>query len=86
MLESWATCQGELLTGGDTNSRGRNRLQLSKLGGVGDGKSALTSDKEMQNLAFALLALGFTLVQCFPCSTPFENGNVYSVPLYVESM
>lgn len=52
--------------------------------------STLTSDKKLQNLEFALLGFGLTLVYCFPTMTlflPFKmNSNVYLVSLYVGRM
>ena len=55
-------------------------LQLTKLKGVGDLKSALTSDMEMQSLEFAQLGFGLALVQYF-LTMMFWNGNVYPVML-----
>ena len=87
--ESWDTCQEELLTGCGTNLRERNVLQTTKLKIVGDLKSTLTTDVEMQNLEFALLVFR----SCFdPASPhyapflPFWNGNVDPVPLCVTSI
>ena len=65
MPESLDTCQGELLTGSGTNPRDSSMLQLTKLKGVGNLKSALTSDTETQNLEFALLVFGLASVQYF---------------------
>ena len=65
MPESWGTCQGELLTGSGTSPRERSVLQSTKLKGIGDLKSALTSDVEMQSLEFAQLVFGLALVQYF---------------------
>lgn len=52
--------------------------------------STLTSDKKLQNLKFALLGFGLTLVYCFPTMTLFlpfgMNSNVYLVSLYVGRM
>ena len=41
------TCREELLTGSGTSPRERSVLRSMKLKGVGDLKSALTSDMEM---------------------------------------
>ena len=57
-------------------------LQSTKMKGVGDLQSAVTSDMEMQSLEFAQLAFGLALVQCFP-TMRFWNGNVYPVMLEV---
>ena len=60
-------------------------LQSTKLKGVGDLKSFLTTVMEIK---FSLLASGLALV-VFPhyASFPmFWNGNIYPVPLYVGSM
>lgn len=53
--ESWDACQEELLTGSGTNLRERNVLQTTKLKIVGDLKSTLTTDVEMQRVEFAQL-------------------------------
>ena len=60
MPESWDSCQGGLLTGSGTNSRDGSVLQLTKLNGVGDLKSVLTADMEMQ---FGVSPVGFQ--SCF---------------------
>ena len=56
-------------------------LESSKLKGVGDLQSALTSDMEMQGLDFAQLTFGHALVQYF-LNMMFQNSNVY--PLMLE--
>ena len=55
-------------------------LQSTKLKGVGDLKSTLTSDMEMQSLEFAQLVFGLALVQYFLTMT---FCNVYPVMLEV---
>ena len=83
------TFQGKLLAGSGTSPRERNVLQSTKLKGVGDLKSILTSDMEIQSLELAQLVFGLALVQCFLTMSPFFmfwNGHIYSVPLYVGSM
>ena len=63
-------------------------LQSTKLNGVRDVESILTSDVEMQSLEFAQLVLGLALVYYFLAVFPslcLWNGNVYPVPLYVKS-
>jgi hypothetical protein len=61
-------------------------LQSTKLKGIRDLKSTLTSDMEMPCwiLEFDLLDLGFALVQHF--FTIFSFGMVYFVLLYVGNM
>ena len=91
MPESWDTCQGELLTGSGTSPRERSVLQSTKeVKGVGDLKSALTSDMEMQSLEFAQLVFGLALVQYFLSMLPSLCFGmvmyVYPMPLYVRSM
>ena len=58
------------------------------MNGVGDLKSILTSDMELQSLEFALLDFGLPLVYIFHYFPfpRFWNGNMYSLPLYVEIM
>ena len=51
-------------------------LQSTKLKGVGDLKSALTSDMKMQNLEFAQLTLGLALVQHFLTMLPFLHFGI----------
>ena len=85
MPEPWDTCQGKLLTGGGTRSREGSLMQSSRVKGVRDMKSALTSNMKMQSLEFAQLAFGLTLVQDFFTKT-FWNGNVYPVMLEVYDM
>ena len=87
--ELWDTCRGELLTGSGSGPRDRCVLQSTKLKGVEDLKSTLTSDKDMQNFQFAQLVFGLVLVQYFLImflSLCFWNDSVYLVPLYVGSM
>ena len=52
MPESYDTCQGKLITGSGNSPRKRSVLQSIKLKGVGDMRSVLTSDVEMQNWSF----------------------------------
>ena len=63
--ELWDTCRGELLIGSGNSIRERSVLQSIKMKGVGDLKSVLTSDIEIQHLEFVLLVFGFALVQYF---------------------
>ena len=49
-----------------TNPRERSVLQSTKLKGVGDLKSALTSDMEKQSLECVLLVLGLALFTMLP--------------------
>lgn len=56
---------------------------------LGDLKSALVSQMEMQNLEFIQLVFGLFFGSVFPHSAPFLlfwNGNVYFLPLYVVSL
>jgi hypothetical protein len=53
MTESLENCPGELLTGSGTSPRERSMLQSTELKGIGDLKSVLTLDREMQRLGFA---------------------------------
>ena len=55
-------------------------LQSTKMKGVGDLKSALTSDIETQKLEFTQLVSCLALVQYFLIMT-FWSGNVYLVML-----
>lgn len=67
----WDTCQGKLLTGSGNNSRERS-ISVTKLKGVGDLKSALISDTEMQSLEVAQLVFSlFFSVQYFLTTLPF---------------
>ena len=69
------SCQKEMLTGSGTSPRERNMMQSTKLKGVGDLKNILSSDMEMQNLEFAQLVFGLSLVQNFSLhslSSPVE--------------
>jgi hypothetical protein len=58
-------CQRELLARSGISPRERSVLQSSRLKGVGNLKSTLTSDIVMQNLEFALLGLSFAFIQYF---------------------
>ena len=58
MPESW----NKLLTGTRISPRERSVLQSTKLKGVGDLKSILTSGMEMQGLEFAQLVSVLALV------------------------
>ena len=85
MPELWDTCGAELLTGSGASPRETSVLQSTKLKGVGDLKSVLTSDMEMQSL---VSPDGFWSC-CGPHYAPFPmfwNGDVYPVPLYVGSV
>ena len=55
-------------------------MQSSKLKGVGDLKSALTLDVEMQNLEFAQLVFSLALVLSFLIVLPFlQSGMVMHI-------
>ena len=62
--ESWDFCRERQLAG-NGNSPRENVLQSTKLKGVGDLKSTLTSDMEIRSLKFAKLVLCLGLVQYF---------------------
>lgn len=86
MPELWDTCWGELLTRNGNNLEERSVLQRTKLKGVGDLKSILTSDAE-----FVVGPAGFQ--SCFHPVFPhcvsfpmFWNSNVHPMPLNVGSM
>jgi hypothetical protein len=66
MPEPWNTCQGKLLTGNGPSPGERSLLQSTKMKGVGDLKSTLTSDMEMQSLEFAQLDSGVLFGPEFP--------------------
>ena len=55
MTEPWDTCQGKLLIESGTSPRERSVLQSTKMKGVRDLKSVLTSNMEMQRSEFAEL-------------------------------
>jgi hypothetical protein len=55
--ESWDFCRERQLAG-NGNSPRENVLQSTKLKGVGDLKSTLTSDMEIQRWEFARLVFG----------------------------
>ena len=57
------TCQGELLTGSGTSPPVRSVLQFTKLEGVGELKSVLILDMEMQKLEITQLAYSLALAQ-----------------------
>lgn len=63
-------------------------LQSTKLKGFRDSKRTLTSDMVMQNLEFAKLVLVLLRSSICPLYSlsSLYNGNVYSVPLHVETM
>ena len=62
-------------------------LLLTKLDGVGDGDSVLTSDMEMQSLEFVQVGFGLALAQYFPAMLPSLHFGmvIYPVPLYIGS-
>ncbi|EGW10137.1 hypothetical protein I79_024307 [Cricetulus griseus] len=70
MPESWGTCPGKLLTGVEPVQE-RSVLQSMKLKGVGDLKSILTTDTEMQSLEFTQLIFGLSLIPYFLIMFPF---------------
>jgi hypothetical protein len=55
MPEPCDSCRAKLLMGNGTSLSESSFFQLTKMKGVGDLKSALTSDTEMQSLDFAQL-------------------------------
>ena len=71
-----------------TNPRERSVLQSTKLEGVGDLKSALTSDMEMLGVEFSLLVFSLALAQYFPLCSLFSHSewDASPVPLYVGGM
>ena len=79
---------GELLTGSGTSPRERSVLYPTKMSRVGDLKSALTSDMEMQFGVFPSIWFGVLLWSSISSlfSPIFWNGNEYPVALYVGSM
>ena len=83
------TCSEKLLMENGTRPRQRSVLQPTKLNGVRDLKSILTSDMEMQTLEFAQLVFSSCFGPVFPHYAPFPifwNKNLYLVPLYAGSM
>ena len=64
------TCSEKLLIENGTRPRQRSVLQPTKLNGVRDLKSILTSDMEMQSLEFAQLVFVLALVQYFLTMLP----------------
>lgn len=70
MPEPWDTFWGKLLPENGTSPRERSVLQSTELKGVGDLKSVLTSDMEMQSLEFSQLGFGLALVQYFLTMLP----------------
>ena len=65
--------------------RERTVLQSAKIKRIGDLKSTLTSDMEMQSLEFSQLVFGLALVQYFLTMT-FWNGTVYPVMWEVRDL
>ena len=65
MPESWNTCQEKLLIGSAISPRERGVWQSTKIKGIGDLKSALTLDMEMQGLELAQVGFSIVLVQHF---------------------
>lgn len=64
-------------------------LYSIKLKGVGDIRSTLITNMEMQNLEYANLGFSLVLFQYFLNSVvfiPFWNDNVYCRPFYVGCM
>jgi hypothetical protein len=70
MPTTWDTYWGKLLTGCGKSPRERPVLQSTKIKGLGDLKSALTSDMEVQSLEFAQLDFGLALVHHFLTMSP----------------
>ena len=58
----WNICQGEQLTGTRTSPRESSVLHLTKMSGVRDLKSVLTSEIVRQNLKFSQLPFSLALV------------------------
>lgn len=72
-----------------TNPRKRSVLQPTKLKGIGDLKSTLTSDMELQSLEFAQLAFDLALVLYFLSMLPSRlSGTVMCIQCHyvLESM
>jgi hypothetical protein len=87
MPEPWDTCQGELLTREWNQPKSkRYLLQSTELERIGDLKTILTSNTEMQILEFAQLGFCLALVLTTVACLCFGNSNVYPLPLYVGSM
>jgi hypothetical protein len=64
-------------------------LQSTKLKGVRDLKSPLTSDTEVQSLEFAQMVFSLALVQCLLTvlsALMLWNSNAHRVPLYMRSV
>jgi len=64
MLELWDICQRKLQTGCGTSLR-EKWVAATKFKGVGTMRSPLTSDRETENLEFALLGFRLGLVWDF---------------------
>lgn len=73
---------------GSVSQTERSVLQSTKLKWVGDWKSILTSEMELQSLEFAQLVLSVALVQyCYNVHFPaFWNDNGYPLPLFAENI
>jgi hypothetical protein len=85
------TCWGELLTGSGTSPREGSVLQSitsTKLKGVRDVKSPVTSEVEMQSLESAQLVFCLALISVSPLSSLSSHLQwwLYPVSLYVGSM
>ena len=72
----WNTCWGKLLTGSWNSPREQCSLQSTKMKGVRDLKSALTSDMDIQNLEF------IQLVSCLAWSSNSSLGH-FGVIMYI---
>lgn len=82
--ESCDICQRELQTVWKRSEREQCAADV-KLEGIGNLKSPLTSNMEMQNLEFALQCYCLALVQYFSTMLlPSWNGSVHSVPCMLK--
>lgn len=86
MSESWDTCQGELLS--DCSPGERSVLQSTKLKGIGDLKSVLTSDIDTELGAYPaqFQSCCGSIFHHYALLPSFWNGDVYSAPMYVRRM
>lgn len=85
MPKPWDVCGAELHGGSGTRPREGRELQSAELEGVGDLKSPLTPDRELQDLEFVLRWLSISSL-CSP-SSPLEWRCIsHSVLLYGESV
>ena len=60
-----------------------NKIKRKNCVAVNKAERSWTSDVKMQSLEFAQVTFGLALIQYF-LTVMFWNGNVYTVPSYVE--